>query len=450
MSRYSGGVKALAWPACTLGKVVLATILRATVVSAQTSPAEPPTELTPAVPSPEPTGTEAEATDGSVPTAGPVPGWDYGLSVGVGYDGNIGFRGPDGPSSLAISPRGSLGRTFTSPRGDFRLDGGGNWYGYPEQSLLNRYNAYGGAGGHYRSSPRTTWEADAYYHLGYSDQSLVLSEQGVLLPLVRTRTAAARLGISRILGERTSLVVNGYLASVQFDEQGIGARVFVNGLTVRGSAGLRRKLGRRDSAALWYSLGASLAREPPGSPGSDSRAYYVTHYGSLRWEHVLSQRSALMLEGGASYTPEAQTAGLPRRVSFHGGVGYNLQVRRSDLRLFVRRSVTPAFGLGVSQVQTTMGIGASIPMGRAWTFRVTGRHSIPETPEGSTLAYGTSDDVYAGLWRGLGRHFAVSGEGRYRRRGASAVFPEIDSYQVGLFLSFAGPMRPGSSRIGRF
>jgi hypothetical protein len=406
--------------------------------------------MIPSTPNQEPAEAEAETTGGVSPTAGPPPRWDYGLSVGVGYDSNIGFRLPDGPSSVAISPRARLGRTFTGRRGELRLGGGGNWYGYPDQNLLNRYNGYLGVNGEHRSSENTTWEAGAYYHLGYSDQSLVLSEQGVLLPLVRTRTATARLAMTRILGQQTSLWLDGYLSSVQFDERGVGASLFVNGLTLRGSAGLRRRFGASNTAAIEYSLSSSLAREPQGSLGGESRPFYVTHFGSLRWDHVLGRRSALLLEGGASYTPEIATAGLPRRVSFYGGFGYKLRVKRSDLTIFARRHVTPAFGLGVSRIQTTMGMRASIPVGRAWTLRVTGRRSIPETPQGSTLAYGTADDVFAELWRGLGRHFAVSSEARYRRRGASGVFPEIDSYQVGIFLSFVGPSQPRPGGIGRF
>jgi hypothetical protein len=176
----------------------------------------------------------------------------------------------------------------------------------------------------------------------------------------------------------------------------------------------------------------------------------VTHYGSLQWEHAATQRSAFMLEAGASYTPDAQTAGLAHETSFFGGAGYNLRLRHADLMLFARRQVTPAFGLGVSRAQTTLGGTASLPIGREWTFRVTARHSIPDTPPGAPFQYGTADDFHAVLWRGIGRHFAVSGEGRYRRRGARDLFPEIDSYQVGIFLSFVGPAKAQSGRIGRF
>jgi hypothetical protein len=256
--------------------------------------------------------------------------------------------------------------------------------------------------------------------------------------------------MARALGPQTSLRLNASFASVQFDQQDVGAPRLLSGLTVRGSAGLRHEFGTRDSAGIQYSLSSTLGRGPAGFSGTDSRPFYLTHYGSLRWEHVLSQRSALLLEGGASYTPEAQTAGLPRRVSFYGGIGYSLRVRRSEFRIFARRHVTPAFGFGVSRNQTALGARVSIRMGRTWSFRVTGRHSISEAPEGFTVAYSTADDVFADLSKGLGRHFAISAEGRYRRRGASDIFPGIDSYQAGIFVSFGGSAGAGSGRIGHF
>jgi hypothetical protein len=446
------GVEALAWPACAVGLVALAALLSATAASAQTNPvAEPPSELSPSNPDDEPadtepTDTEAQSNEGGSVGLGAPARWNYGVGAGVGYDGNIGFRVPDGPSSWAVSPWGALARVFTGPRGEFRLAGAGSWQGYPQLSQFNHYNLSAGLGGRHRFSPVTSWSGDASYHLGYSDQSVVLSEQGVLLPLVRTRTAVARLGMTRRLGRRTSFRLGGSFSRVDFDQQDIGARLYSNGQTLRGDAQLRRRFGRRDSLALAYSLSSTLSRQ---TVGTDQRSYYLTHSAALRWGHVLNPRNAFLLEGGASYTPEVQASGLPGKMSFHGGGAYNLRARRSRLTLFARRYVTPAFGLGVSRVQTTMGLSGSILMGRSWSFHVAFRHTIPATPQGIAVSYGTVDDALAALSRGFGRLWAVSAEGRYRRRGPRGLFPEIQSYQVGLYLSYGGQLHSGHGRLGR-
>jgi hypothetical protein len=360
------------------------------------------------------------------------------LGVAFGYDSNINFRGANGPSSWALSPRGSLARVFKSPRGDLRLIGMGRWYRYYEEQDLNRYDARFGLDGSYRPSPGTTWHANASYHLGYSDQSVILSDQGVLLPLVKTWTVAGGLGVTRTLGLQTKLLLDGRVYYIKFDQQNADLTGLADGQSLRGTARLRRKLGLRNSASVEYSLEATLPRQPQGSVEGAGGQYYVTHFGSLLWDHELSRRDALLLEGGASYTPESRQAGLERRWSFYGGAGYRRAVRRSNLLLFARREVTPAFGLGVSRVMNHFGLRASIPMGRVWTLHASGSYLVPETPEGVALAYGTSVDASVSLGRRLRRHIAVSTEGRYRYRGARGAFPAMDSYQVGVFLSVVG------------
>jgi hypothetical protein len=415
---------------------VVGTVVLATVASAQTLPVPTlPPEEPPDAPAP---GEEPPATDDGGPaTSGPPP-WVYMLGVGFGYDSNINFRVADGPSSWALSPRGSLARVFRNPRGELRLVGTGRWYRYYQEQDLNRYDASFGLDGIYRPSLSTTWRAHASYHLGYSDQSAILSDQGVLLPLVKTWTVAGGLGFTRTLGLQTTLRLDGRFHHIKFDQQDADVPGLANGESLRGTASLRRKLGLRNSASIEYSLEAALPRQSPGSVEGAGGQYYLTHFGSLVWDHELSRRDALLLEAGTSYTPEPQQAGLGRRWYFYGGAGYSRGVGRSNLLLFARREVTPAFGLGVSRVMNRFGLRANIPMGRVWTLGASGLFLVPETPEGVASAYGTSGDASVSLGRRLGRHIAVSTEGRYRYRGARGAFPAMDSYQVGVFLSLVG------------
>jgi hypothetical protein len=413
-----------------VGAAVLATAASAQTLPVPTLPPEPPPEV------------EAPMPGQGVPETHAAPGtsrdrWEYNLGVGAGYDSNIAFRVADGPDSWAVSPRGRLARVFTGEQGELRLGVSGSWRGYRDVEAFNRYNAGADLGANFRSSLTTTWQAGASYDLGYSDSSQILTDQGVLLPLVRTWSAAGYLGMSRTLGAHTSFRLQGRFHRVEFDEQDALASGLATGQSLRGTAGLERKLGQYDSASIEYSLQATLSH-PSSGLEENGRPYYFTHFGSLQWNHVLSGRSAFMLEGGASYTPESERAGLARRVSFYGGASYSHRLRHSDLTLFVRREVTPAFGLGVSRVQTRLGVDAAFRLGRYWTFRLRGTHIIFESSDVNAVPYGTPDEVFASLSRRFGRHFSISGEGRYRRRGAVDPFPTVEAYQVGLFLTLSG------------
>lgn len=420
-------------------------LLLAGTMAAQTLPV-------PALPPEQPPNVVPGAPGQGVPTAdvGVAPGvqprrpWEYGLGVGIGYDSNIDFIVPDGPSSWAISPRGNLSRTFWSPQGELRLGGTGSWVGYREQQDLNRYTGSVSLDGTHRSS-LTTWRGGASYELGYSDSSEILGEQGVLLPLVETNTIRGSLGVSRMLGLRTSFRLDGRFYRTEFDEEDSDDLGLVEGQSLRGTVGLERRLSSRDTLALEYSLEDALAREPPEPLEEDGSRHYLTHFGSLQWSHLLSPRSGFLLEAGASYTPDAERVGLERRESFYGGVSYSRQVRRSAFTLFARREVAPAFGLGVSRVENRFGLTATIPMGRAWTLQLMGRHVRPETPEGAEYTYGTPDEAFVTLSCRLGRHFEVSGEGRYRRRGATGEFLTIEAYQAGLFVSLVSPLAGSAS-----
>jgi hypothetical protein len=422
--------------------VVVGVLALSTGLSAQTRPM-------PVLPQEPPAADPADPADpgraaaGGLDTLGAARGerpeaWEYGLGVGAGWDSNIEFQVPDGPSSSSISPRGNLARVFWGPQGQLRLGGTGRWIGYLDQRSLSQYDVNVGLDGSYRSSLNTTWRASGSYDFGNSGSSFVLAEQGVLLPLVKTRTLAGDLGLTRQLGLRTSFLLDARVYRTVFDQSDAGAVGLVDGLSIRGTASLERKLGPHDTAAIQYAV-ESILRGQTTSSVDGGGSSYLTHYGSLQWTHILSPRSGFLLEAGGSYTPNAEVAGLGQQGSFYGGASYRRQVKRSSIALFARREVTPAFGLGVSRLENRFGLSALIPIGRAWTLQVAGTHVKPETPDGASFTYSTPDESSVSLGRRLGRLFGVSAESRYRRRGATNTYPAIEGFQAGVFLSLLGP-----------
>lgn len=372
--------------------------------------------------------------------AQPVPGrpgeeqqrpqpWEYALGLGGGWDSNIDFLVPDGAGGATLVPRGSVVRTLWNPRGQLRVLAKGRWVAYTDERHQDRGYADFGLEGRYRTSPRTDWKASASYSLGHTDTSQPLLEQGVLLPLSQTHTLTGTLALAQDLGERTALKVDGRFYGVSFE-----APDLIDQASLRGTAALERRLGGRSTAALEYSLEDVLSDQTGLS--------YLTHFGSAQWTRVLSPRTALLLEGGASYTPDTQSAGLDRATSFFGGASLTLRPRGASVELFLRREVAPAFGTGASRLSLRAGLSAAASLGRDWALEVGGNHVDPESPASASEEYPASDDVSVVLGRRLGGRFRVSAEASFRHRGATGTREALSSVQAGLFLSLAGPPLP--------
>jgi hypothetical protein len=375
---------------------------------------------------------EAEAAAPASGTASPVPlppprrAWDFDLGVGGTYDSNVDFIDPDGGDGLyAVVPRASLTRLFAGPRGDLRLRAAGRWIQYPEDQ--DRSRGYGdfGLDGTYRSSARTTWRIQSSYELGYTDSSPTLRDQGVTLALGETRTLTGGLGVTRKLSARTSLRLGARALRTEFDAPGL-----FDGTSLRGTVALEQALGARSTGAVVYAYERVLGEE-----GDDS---YDTHYASLQLTRVLTRRSALLVEGGIGYTPEAQRAGLSREESFFGGASLSRAVGRATLTAYVRSEVTPAFGTGVSRPQRRAGLQADLPLSRSWTFRLSGTHVAGEEAAAGGV-FPPSLDGYAALGVRVARALEITAESSYRRRGAAGEFPAVDAWTAGLFLSLSRP-----------
>jgi hypothetical protein len=409
-----------------MGPLIVATTLTAQTLPMPVLPPEPPPVPDPTAPAglPEP-GANPRAEE--LETGGPRPArpWEYELGMGGGWDSNIDFLVPNGPGGVALSPRAGLARVFSGPRGELRATAAGRWTSYSDQNL-NRYYGDFGLDGAYRSSPSTSWRVNAAYDFGYSDSARILVEQGVLLPVVKTRSFTGVLGLSEKMGPQTSLQVEGRFYRTEFDSPG-----FINGESARGTLGLARELSTRSTAAIEYSFEYTRADQAGRS--------YLTHFGSLRWTRVLSPQSALLLEGGASYTPDAARAGLQQKETFFGGATFNRMVRGSSLMLFVRREVAPAFGIGVSRLEVRAGVSATVPMGRAWELRLAASHVQPDASPVATQVDAISDDAFVALDRRLGRRLQLSGAARYRRRGPLGTIPTIEALQAGLYLTLISP-----------
>lgn len=430
VSRSGAGLRLLG---LALGPLVLAAGLCAQTAPQPVLPPQPSPSPEPGWPEPAPLVPEPEGEAQERPKP-----WEYALGLGGGWDSNIDFLVPEGAGGATVVPRGSVVRALWSPRGLLRLSAKGRWIAYTDEQHQDRGYADLGLEGRYRSSPRTSWKGSASYALGHSDTSQPLLEQGLLLPLTRTHTLAGTLGLVRELGSRTALRVDGRLYGVSFE-----APELIDQGSLRGTAALERRLGERSTAALEYSLEDVLSDQTGRS--------YVTHFGSAQWTRVLSPRAALLLEGGASHTPEAQLAGLERATNFFGGASLTFRPGRSSFEVFLRREVAPAFGTGASRLSLRAGLSAAVGLGRDWALELGANHVEPDSPASAAETYASSDDASVVLGRRLGARFRISGEASFRHRGGTPTRAALSAGQAGVFLSFAGPplglgQRPPTSR----
>ena len=400
------------------------TLPKAPVPDEEPPPAPAPkTSPGKAQPAPTPKTPRAEPAEPAAVVGEPRPQpWEYRLGVGVIADTNTDFM-PGGSSGTAIVPAGRIARILSSSRGELRAEAAGRWIGFPSQDIVDRTYVDAGVRGDYESSPRTSWRGDVHYWLGYTDSSPTLIEQGVALPVGKSGTFSGEVALDQTLGERTFLRAGGRVLSIEFDDPD-----YIDGASLRATLEIGRRLGARDSASFAY----ALERVGFGEEGES----YFSHFGSLQWTRTLSPQSAVLLEAGASYTPAASEVGMSRSEGFFGGVSFRRQIGRSSLNAYLRREVAPAFGLGVSRLETRLGLRADKPMGRDWVASLAAFHIQPETPEGETKLFASSSDVVATLDRRFGRHFTISGEARYRRRGEVVYEPPLSAFQGGLYLTF--------------
>ena len=101
---------------------------------------------------------------------------------------------------------------------------------------------------------------------------------------------------------------------------------------------------------------------------------YSSHFGSLQLNRVLSSRSAVLLDGGASYSDVMTTSGLARTWNPYGGASFSRRVGASSVVAYARSEVVPAFGVGGLWQVYRFGLQVSVPLGRAW-LDIDGSHA---------------------------------------------------------------------------
>jgi hypothetical protein len=346
----------------------------------------------------------------------PPPRLEYALGVGAGWDAE---EIADGG---ALVPHAAVARTFAGERGRLRLAARGRSARHPAEPALDRHEAAATAEGTHRSSETTTWTGAGSIGVGDGDQSPVALDQGLLLPAARVRTATVAAGVAHALSPRTALRLEARGLEVAFDVPSL-----VDTRSARATAALDRRMGGRTDASLVLAVEATHSAAGPA---------VFTHFASAQWTRRVSPRDALLFEAGASYTPDAERAGLDREAAAFGGAAWSRRLRHGAVSAFVRREVTPAFGAVGARSDLRGGLGADLDLGPEWRVHLAALGARGEGGAGSGV------DALIAAGRRIGRSLAISAESRYRRRGPAAGRPAQETLRIGLYLTVISRQAP--------
>lgn len=398
----------------------------AAVARAQTQPIPELPE-----PTPEPPRDEGGEVAVAIPTTSRPSPWEYSLGAGIGWESNVGLGTGESPSDFGGILRGGLTYAARKRAGELRLAGDAVGYAYVDQTRFNRVDGNLSFDGSRRFTERTSGTLGLGVSYAHSDTSQILIDQGVILPLTRTAGYSASAAASHQMSQRTGL--RGTVRAYRFD--------FPDSVDVQGGASLRtslalsRRLDERN--ALSFEGAAERAWQLADSTAPSSPVYW-TYYGSSQWNRQVSPRTALMFEGGASYTPEGETAGLGRTWSFYGGVSANQRFKRSTLTAYYRREVVPLFGVGGLRAADRLGFDLSAPLGRRWGGSLGGSFTRDAFGSSSAERQHTADTNMRLGFR-VARRLSLSAEARYLYRSSPSPTPSTNDFRVGIFLSLVRP-----------
>ncbi len=205
---------------------------------------------------------------------------------------------------------------------------------YRELQQFDQINYGADLSATYSSSPRTTFTLTDTFVKGYTGDSLVLADAGVLLPRTVSKTNAASVDVAHQISPQWTWNVSGAHQLVLFDSD-----LALDGSTLLGRAAIDRR-GARDSVGIGYEFRRDWAT---------SRPSFDAHGPNLRVERRFAKAPALWVNVGARRLPAA--TGNAKSFVFSGGTGLALRSTKQAIEAKVERSVEQAYGVGGVQIR---------------------------------------------------------------------------------------------------
>ena len=351
----------------------------------------------------------------------------YSFSLGLygGYESNIEFFVPDGPSDAWGSARASLSHTKRSPRGNFSLSLDGAGTRYQDNRSFDRIDGSGSLAASRQLSERSTLSFSGSASYLPTELSRILITSGVQLPRDSTLGISGGLGLDIRSGEKGTVGFNLRYDRIDFESpRPPGHPVRECDLPAQSQA----EHPQRSLVQL---------RLPPDL----RRGVQVRQpLGRARVDAPDPPAPVLSVASGAGYSREPiETGELAESWHYYGTAGLDGRIRRSTINLQFRRSVNPAYGLGGNVLSYGALLSWSIPIGKARLPDVRGVHTWSEDPTSQTEQF-VSDDANASLSFQFVRELGMSLDYGYRRSDpAAGEVVESHRASIGFIYTFSRP-----------
>lgn len=312
--------------------------------------------------------------------------WVLSLSLDESWDSNLRLRSSTTPASSQASEHfltrasGDLSYTHFARWGSAGLSGGGGAF---LRSLegVDRLSYRGSASADVQVSRRGTVRATASSSRSEARTQDVLIEAGNLLPFVNGRTDNAVLGFDAQLGARTSLTGEGRFLNIDFDSD-----VLRDGSEWVGSGTLSRIFWRVDNLSLNVRYTRSTANGQNGS----------TRSALLGWSRPLGRRWTVSTQAGIT---DFDPLDSPDRVlTFSGGLGLALRLRRTGFTAQYSRFVAQAFGYARDRVVDRGAVRLTRSIGRKVSVNGNVMYARSRSVSDDSFRYRTLDANGAVSW----------------------------------------------------
>jgi len=348
----------------------------------------------------------------------------WSLSAGIieSYEDNVSLQ-TGGGSDLGSRVQAGLGRDWTFHRGSLSTSANASQFFYRESPGLNTVGYGANFGASYLISRRASITVGNTIASSYAQDSAVLTQAGLVLPKVLTRTNVASASWSYVLSPKTQMGLGFRAQTVRFNRSG-----FDNGSTYAAGFNFSRQIG----TVQRFGVSAETQR----SLTANVQQFINSVLGT--WQLSLGKLSGISAAGGLRpYTlPDGTWRFAPG-----GSFSFNTHVRQRDaIVLTYDHVVEQAFGFGGTHTSHLASVSYELYVTRKLSLSGSGNYGRGTFPEdrnkkriGETGVVSVSYAVF--------QNVNVAGSYRIYSSTEYPAFPTVTNHQTQVSLMYGTKWR---------
>jgi len=347
------------------------------------------------------------------------PRWSFLLGVKEDYETRVRLSAAADRPDLISRVGGILSYNKKGPRLHLSVNGSGAGLWYKDQSSLSRFTYIGGLAGNYVASPRLSFNFGDSLTSGYTYDHSALVENGLLLPLVLSRSNRAAAGLIYQVAPKTTLNFDVRHDLVKFNASGL-----IPGTRFAAATQLKRQVSQSSSLGVVYTFNRHANRD---------RITYLNAL-SAAWVGTLTpwlDMSASLGFGWLQDNEQRSDRMLPV-----GSAGLRAHFQHTTLAARYRRTVTPAYGFGRDHLADTLDIDLNRTLSAKLTFLALATLNTSDDPYVSgARAY--SQNNLANFKYAVTPDLSLVAGYSYRNRRGQGPSAGVHSHGAQLSLSYA-------------